>query len=135
MAICNTEYPDVKKHDADLPDLEKDWPRFKENDKHGRLSQFPTYFRRSPSESLWSQEKCTTAEFSTRLKAAIEEGQNFKKVFLEDVQFVLSRTAHHHHKMTAKGRMPLNDCQKKGQKTICKHGFPKDQEMTVNREF
>ena len=48
----------------------------------------------------------TIAIFSMRA-GAMEEGEVFSQTYLEDVQFVLSRTNHHHHKVNKKGvRIP-----------------------------
>ena len=86
------------------------------------------------------------SEFSVRLRISYgvtrliqkwfeerkEEGKFFSKKYLTDVQFVLSRTNHHHHKWTKKGWQPLSACMPKGKKNsmVCKHGFAKDKQMT-----
>lgn len=141
MAMCSEEHPDVAKHERDIQELEKEWPRYASRSHH-RLSQAPLYLSREadPDQTgsaapLWRAEagRTTQAEFAAMVSEAHAEGANFLAAYNEDVQFVLSRTNHHHHKMTKDGRMPLGACRKKGKgnSKICKHGFSKDKEMTV----
>ena len=41
------------------------------------------------------------------MAGGMEEGEVLSQTYLEDVQFVLSRTNHHHHKVNKKGvRIP-----------------------------
>ena len=72
--------------------------------------------------------------FPDRVARAKAEGAVFKAAYLEDVQFVLSRTNHHHHRLTKKGLVPLTACKAKGKKSgnVCKHEFPKEKQVTTD---
>ena len=108
MAICSEEHPDILKHERDIQELEKEWPRYASRSHH-RLSQAPLYLRREvdPAQTvsaapLWQAEVgiTTQTEFAAMVSEAHAEGAKFLETYLEDVQFVLSRANHHHHKMT-----------------------------------
>ena len=119
-----------EKHNAEIESLEKAWPRYKDRSHHA-LSQLPEYTKASPSPSLWGGERKTEI-FEEAYEAAQLEGETFSRNYVEDVQFILSRTNHHHHKMTKHGRVPLTACRSKGKKNskTCKANFPKDKELT-----
>ena len=78
----------------------------------------PQYMTRSSRPgSLW---KTAIGEdtFEAQYEAAKKDGVNFSEVYFEDVQFVLSRTNHHHHKLNKNGeRIPLTACRLKTKKT------------------
>ena len=103
-----------EKHNAEIESLEKEWPRYTNNSHHG-LSQLPKYTMASASPSLWNSER-ETETFEEAHESAQLEGETFSRNYLEDVQFILSRTNHHHHKMTKHGRVPLTACKPKGKK-------------------
>ena len=70
--------------------------------------------------------------FDTLYNKARAEGAAFEKSYLEDVQFVVSRTNHHFHKLNRKGeRVPLSACLPKTKKKVlkCKHDFPREPEI------
>jgi len=119
-----------EKHNAKIESLEKEWPRYTDKSHHG-LSQLPQYTMASASPSLWNIER-ETETFEEAYESAQLEGETFSRNYLEDVQFILSRTNHHHHKMTKHGRVPLTACKPKGKKNsrTCKAGHPKDKELT-----
>ena len=59
--------------------------------------------------------------FDTLYNKARAEGSTFEKSYLEDVQFVVSRTNHHFHKLNRKGeRVPLSACLPKTKKKVLK---------------
>ena len=119
-----------EKHNEEIGSLEKEWPRYKDKSHHA-LSQLPEYTKAPASSTLWSSQR-ETETFEKAYEDAKLEGETFRRNYLEDVQFVLSRTNHHHHKMTKHGRVPLAACRSKGKKNCqtCKHGFPKEKELT-----
>ena len=82
------------------------------------LSQMPQYIcRRAHAASLWKK-GTSDVSFDTRYDAAKKDGVNFSELYSEDVQFVLSRTNHHHHKLNKKGeRVPLTACRLKTNKS------------------
>ena len=132
MHLCSEEYPDVQDHNDKLPVLTKAWPQFA-GPEHQGLCQLPRYVIPSASKGLWCPRSTTSQEdFQRQYDASKEEGNAFCQKYSEDVQFVLSRTNHHHHKWTKKGWKPLSACMPKGKKNsmVCKHGFAKDKQMT-----
>jgi hypothetical protein len=154
MSLGNECYPNIAQHEEDIKMLEKDWPRYKDS-SHSRLSQMPAYMANKGGASnevssalLWSrtsasvpshssaEQSATTSEdnsYAELYAEVMQEAKEFTAAYFKDIQFVQSRTNHHHHKMTKNGRVPLTSCQKKGkaQVKVCKHGFPKEKEMTV----
>ena len=67
------------------------------------LSQIPQFYG-VEGISLW-KDNIVGADFDSRYEAAKAEGSLFETQYLEDVQFVVSRTNHHHHKLNSKGEM------------------------------
>ena len=57
MHICNEEHTDIAKHNADIDELEKEWPRYK-GDRHKPLSQLPAIYKPDHSvAALWSADR------------------------------------------------------------------------------
>ena len=119
------------RHNAEIEHLEKAWPQYKDAPHHG-LSQLPEYTRAVPPSSLWDCEK-EPHKFEEAYEVARQDGEAFIRSYMEDVQFVLSRTNHHHHKWTKHGRVPLTACRAKGKMNtkVCKGNFPKEKQVTA----
>ena len=70
------------------------------------------------------------------MDAAQADGENFKQKYFKDAQQVLSRTNHHIHPMSSKGRQPLAACKPKGKRGLCntcKGGYPKEKQINKHR--
>ena len=119
------------RHTAEIEQLEKSWPQYKDASHHA-LSQLPEYTRAVPKASLWAAETDPDT-FEEAYADARRDGETFRQKYMEDVQFVLSRTNHHHHRWTKHGRVPLTACRPKGRKNskVCKGGFPKEKQVTA----
>jgi len=113
MKICNEEHPILERHTSQIEELHASWPQYKDRSHHA-LSQLPRYVHRDHSRpGLWGVD---ASQFASVYEGLQEEAHRWAQEFHSDVQFVLSRTNHHHHKRTPKGMVPLSACRAKGKK-------------------
>ena len=62
------------------------------------------------------------------------DGDRWKRMYEDDVQYKGSRLQHHVHRKDARGqRQPLKACIPKSGKKECKSGFPKDKELNEDK--
>ena len=123
--VRRAAYPDVKKFEEDRAAIEAAWPQY-ENDKE--LCRFPrfAFVRPTPDSEI------TSLRDAGDIAALLEDATQWKKAYLERLQYVMSRMNHHIHPRNPQTgeRRPLSSCCKKGKPNVCKHGFPLDEEVT-----
>lgn len=149
---CREEHFLLKMHDAEIEDIERDWPAYKAV-ADNKLCVLPAFLASDPSTSTWIQlvsssgagelsegapsidEQGLSAPFEARLlrEQASSDAVVWRKKYMKHVQYVFSRVQHHMHKINpATGkRCPLTACKKAGtKKDLCKHDFPKLAQMS-----
>jgi hypothetical protein len=121
-------------HDAYEPNAEADFFDRHRQPSHTPLCTTPAFLyedsKATTSSTPWS--KLADGD-PTVLETFKTEGEEFKKKYYRDTQFVFSRVQHHVHKKTKDGQYePLNACAKnvRGKKrkepdAVCKHEFPR----------
>jgi len=153
--VCREEQFDKAQHDAEIPEIEREWPSYKTRASN-KLCVLPAFLASASYQGLWNRKKCkafpppSDTAPGTVLRehassgiagwvpggpalagatvSAYQDAATWRKRYSEHVQYVFSRVQHHYHKKDPKTlrRTPLNACRKKGpKKDACKHDFPK----------
>jgi len=91
--LSNDEYPDLAAWDTARADIEAAMPTF---DKEKRLSQLPEFVMQDSGPDIYDCGEAVTTE------QLLAEGAEYTKLFLDEVQYVETRTQHHLHRLDAK---------------------------------
>ena len=119
--FSNDEYPYLAAWEKARADIESSMPTF---DKEKHLSQLPTFLMQDSGPDIYD---CGEVVSTEQLHA---DGAEYTKLFLDEVQYVETRTQHHLHRLNATGvRVPLEACRSKKRPKECKGQFPRDKEM------
>jgi len=106
--------PDLSEFSQDADHLREEWWDRFQNREHDRLYMLPRMLAGPSDGIVWG---------TNTLQAQLE-GEEFRKQYLREVQWVYSRVQEHVHHRTSDGWKPLASCRSKRNPCKCKHDFP-----------
>ena len=132
--LCCEHYPDEKSASGELPEIEKEWPRFKEEGTttcgaapttwgKDRMGRHAPFLRQDKGDAY---EDAVGEGAQCKLEALRADAAEYKRKFNTSLQFNQLRVQHHIHPMdphTKKRYLP-NTCKHLGHGKECKHDFP-----------
>ena len=118
--ICKETYPDMEKRASEEPEVEKQWPKFANDNQ---LGQIPTFLWQDRGPHIFSD---GAQDNTLRL-----QGLAWRQKFDAAAQHRMQRVQHHHHFKNPDGsRKPLLACIASSKPGRCKHEFPMDARLT-----
>ena len=119
------EHYNLEQHLDSEATLEKDWFDNFAPQPYDKLCLLPAFVKADTRASAWAQDAQMQPN-PDNPDADEEEGEQYKKKYSTEAQFVWSRVQHHIHKTdpATGAKLPLRACAAKKKPTECKHGFP-----------